>query len=545
MQPSPVKFLLVDDLEENQIALSALLRRDGLELLKAKSGPEALELLLVHDIALAILDVQMPGMDGFELAEMMRGTERTRRVPIIFLTAGALDNQRRFRGYEAGGVDFLFKPIEPHILRSKCEVFFELYRQRAEVARQRDELRVAAAENERLLELEQASRARAEQESRLKDEFLATLSHELRTPLNAILGWAQLLENEELPPEEAKQGLTVIERNARTQARLVDDLLDMSRIISGKIGLEIKPVRLPEIVDAAIHTVQPAAEAKGVVLRFLPHSPELPTVSGDSNRLQQVVWNLLSNAVKFTPRGGRVEIGLEAFANGVQLAVADTGEGIAPTFLPHVFDRFRQADGTTTRRHGGLGLGLSIVKNLVELHGGSIRALSSGKDRGSTFVVTLPITTPTRAADAAHTHHVVTAAEEEAEPCEIRLDGLKVLVIDDEPDAREVVRRFLETCGARVALANSVDDAMRTLPAQESDVIISDIGMPGQDGYELIRRVRALSNDQRLIPAIALTAFARAEDNRRAVDAGYNAHLAKPVTRTSLLRTVGQLVGKS
>jgi len=542
MQPSPVKFLLVDDLEENQIALSALLRRDGLELLKAKSGPEALELLLVHDIALAILDVQMPGMDGFELAEMMRGTERTRRVPIIFLTAGALDNQRRFRGYEAGGVDFLFKPIEPHILRSKCEVFFELYRQRAEVARQRDELRVAAAENERLLELEQASRARAEQESRLKDEFLATLSHELRTPLNAILGWAQLLENEELPPEEAKQGLRVIERNARTQARLVDDLLDMSRIISGKIGLEIKPVRLPEIVDAAIHTVQPAAEAKGVVLRFLPHSPELPTVSGDSNRLQQVVWNLLSNAVKFTPRGGRVEIGLEAFANGVQLAVADTGEGIAPTFLPHVFDRFRQADGTTTRRHGGLGLGLSIVKNLVELHGGSIRALSSGKDRGSTFVVTLPTTTPVR---AAHAHHVVTAAEEEAEPCEIRLDGLKVLVIDDEPDAREVVRRFLETCGARVALANSVDDAMRTLPAQESDVIISDIGMPGQDGYELIRRVRALSNDQRLIPAIALTAFARAEDNRRAVDAGYNAHLAKPVTRTSLLRTVGQLVGKS
>jgi len=396
-----------------------------------------------------------------------------------------------------------------------------------------------------LLELEQASRARAEQESRLKDEFLATLSHELRTPLNAILGWAQLLENEELPPEEAKQGLRVIERNARTQARLVDDLLDMSRIISGKIGLEIKPVRLPEIVDAAIHTVQPAAEAKGVVLRFLPHSPELPTVSGDSNRLQQVVWNLLSNAVKFTPRGGRVEIGLEAFANGVQLAVADTGEGIAPTFLPHVFDRFRQADGTTTRRHGGLGLGLSIVKNLVELHGGSIRALSSGKDRGSTFVVTvvtLPTTTPVR---AAHAHHVVTAAEEEAEPCEIRLDGLKVLVIDDEPDAREVVRRFLETCGARVALANSVDDAMRTLPAQESDVIISDIGMPGQDGYELIRRVRALSNDQRLIPAIALTAFARAEDNRRAVDAGYNAHLAKPVTRTSLLRTVGQLVGKS
>ncbi|MGN6625578.1 MAG: ATP-binding response regulator, partial [Tepidisphaeraceae bacterium] len=346
-------------------------------------------------------------------------------------------------------------------------------------------------------------------------------------------------------PEEAKQGLTVIERNARTQARLVDDLLDMSRIISGKIGLEIKPVRLPEIIDAAIHTVQPAAEAKGVVLRFLPHSPELPTVSGDSNRLQQVVWNLLSNAVKFTPRGGRVEIGLEAFANGVQLAVADTGEGIAPTFLPHVFDRFRQADGTTTRRHGGLGLGLSIVKNLVELHGGSIRALSSGKDRGSTFVVTLPITTPARDADAGRTHQIVTAAEEEAEPCEIRLDGLKVLVIDDEPDAREVVRRFLETCGARVALANSVDDAMRTLPAQESDVIISDIGMPGQDGYELIRRVRALSNDQRLIPAIALTAFARAEDNRRAVDAGYNAHLAKPVTRTSLLRTVGQLVGKS
>ena len=541
MHPSPAKFLLVDDLEENQIALEALLTRDGLQLLKARSGPEALELLLVHEIALAILDVQMPGMDGFELAEIMRGTERTRRVPIIFLTAGVMDNQRRFRGYGAGAVDFLYKPIEPHILRSKAEVFFDLYSQRAELARQRDELRAAAAENTRLLALEQASRARAEHESRIKDEFLATLSHELRTPLNAILGWTQLMESNALSGDDAKEGLSVIDRNARTQARLIDDLLDMSRIISGKIRLEVGSVKLAEVIDAAFGTVQTAADSKGVKLRKIAGSATDTVASGDPHRLQQVLWNLVSNAVKFTPPGGEVRVELRQLDDCAEIAVTDTGEGISDQFLPHVFDRFRQADGTTTRRHGGLGLGLSIVKNLVELHHGSVYAASEGKDRGSTFVVRLPLSP----LDQSTSSVIETKTPAAAPHCEIRLEGVRILVVDDEADASDVVQRLLESCGANVSTAASSSEAMHTLAKHPIDLLISDIGMPGEDGYALIRRVRTQATAKvRDMPAIALTAFAHGDDSGRVIQAGYQSHLAKPVNRAALLSTVARLAGR-
>src|SRR5499426_2629765 len=326
MSNESVKFLLVDDLEENLLALEALLRREGLELLRAKSGPEALELLLVHDFALALLDVQMPGMNGFELAELMRGTERTRRVPIIFLTAVATDEQRCFRGYEAGAVDFLIKPIAPHVLRSKAEVFFELYRQRHQVACQRDELRRVAEERERLLAREKQAREQAEAATRAKDEFLAVISHELRSPLNAILGYIRMMRGNLKESELLNKTCDIIERNARLQLQLIEDLLDTARVISGKLRMEMRLMDIASVVNDGLGVVRPTAEAKGVQLRIAeegdtmgeesairnPQSAieESAVVLGDATRLQQVVWNLLSNAIKFTPKGGRVELGV-------------------------------------------------------------------------------------------------------------------------------------------------------------------------------------------------------------------------------------------
>src|SRR5262245_4593998 len=311
MSNESVKFMLVDDLEENLLALEALLRRDGLELLRARSGPEALELLLVHDFALALLDVQMPGMNGFELAELMRGTERTRRVPIIFLTAAATDELRRFRCYEAGAVDFLIKPIAPHVLQSKAEVFFELYRQRQQVACQRDELRRIAEERERLLAREKLAREQAEAATRAKDEFLAVISHELRSPLNAIMGYNRMLRRNSKDPGLLNKTCDIIERNARLQLQLIEDLLDTARIISGKLRLEMRLMDIAAVVNDALDVVRPAAEAKGVQLRIADCGlrsagegdttgeesaiEESAIVFGDATRLQQVVWNLLSN----------------------------------------------------------------------------------------------------------------------------------------------------------------------------------------------------------------------------------------------------------
>lgn len=527
-----VKFLLVDDLEENRIALEALLRRDGLDVLQAAGGAEALELLLKHDVALALLDVQMPEMDGFELAEIMRGTERTRRVPIIFLTAGGPDNQRRFRGYEAGAVDFIYKPIEPHVLQSKAGVFFDLYRQRAEVARHRDALVAAARENARLLDVEKELRARAEQEGRAKDDFLATLSHELRTPLNAILGWTQLIGSGALSADESREGMTVIERNARTQASLIDDLLDMSRIISGRIRIDPQPVDIADVIDSAIQTVLPIAEAKQVLLNSRDIARPI-VVSGDSARLQQIVWNLLTNAVKFTPAGGEVRVLLGVEADQAVLQVCDTGIGLSADFLPFVFERFRQADGSTTRRQGGLGLGLSIVRDLVHLHGGSVQASSDGPGQGATFALRLPMASvlppaaPEQIDEDASSH---------------QLHGLRILIVDDETDSRDVLRLMLEQSGAVVDAAPSVHAAMQRLAVQVPELIISDIGMPVEDGYELIRRVRTSAvAEVRHLPAIALTAFAHPEDGDRVLAAGFQAHLTKPLNHRKLIDTAGTI----
>ena len=332
----------------------------------------------------------------------------------------------------------------------------------------------------------------AQEANRLKDEFLATVSHELRTPLTAILGWAHLMHGGQVGEEGAAKALETIERNARVQAQLIDDLLDVSLIVTGKLRLDVMPVTPASFIDPAVEAVRPAAEAKGVRLQKVLGTGVV-TVMGDPARLQQVVWNLLSNAVKFTPGGGRVQVSLRRVNSQVEIAVTDTGAGIAPEFLPHVFERFRQADQKTTRQHGGLGLGLAIVRHLVELHGGAVRADSSGEGTGATFTVTLPVAPVYRGEEAdERAHPAAVDALSAHDECPERLDGLRVLVVDDEPDARELLAVGLGHCGALVTTASSALEALEAITGEKFDVLVSDIGMPGEDGYELIRRVRAL-----------------------------------------------------
>jgi PAS domain S-box-containing protein len=411
------------------------------------------------------------------------------------------------------------------------------------------ERKEAEQQRERLLARERSARTEAEHASRMKDEFLATLSHELRTPLNAILGWIQLLRVPHPTPEDMTQGLETIERNAKAQATLIEDLLDMSRIISGKLRLDVKEVELATVIDAALESVQPAAEARGIEL--VRQYQERIAVRGDPARLQQIVWNLLSNAIKFTPRGGRVSVALSATADdtGVELTVSDTGIGIKPEFAEHVFERFRQGDASTTRSHGGLGLGLAIVRHLVELHGGTVAAHSDGEGRGATFTVTLPAIIqyePRPGPPHATTGELPLSDDSNGASQRPDLSGLRILVVDDQADACEVVGRLLQQCNASVIVAADAQEAMRQITADPPDLIVSDIAMPREDGYSLIRRIRKLPpNRGGAVPAVALTAYARNEDRTRALLAGYQSHLAKPVVPMELIANIAALTQRT
>jgi len=400
----------------------------------------------------------------------------------------------------------------------------------------------AQNEREQLLESERQARSEAERTSRMKDEFLATLSHEMRTPLNAILGYASLLRHSQIDPKETAEGLEVIDRNARMQARLIEDLLDMSRIISGKVRLDVHLVELANVIDSAIETVRPAAEAKRINLtkNLEPVAP----ISGDAARLQQVLWNLLTNAIKFTPSNGKVDVRLQKRDTHVEITISDTGQGISPEFMPHMFERFRQADASTTRKHGGLGLGLAIVKHLVEMHGGSISARSDGEGKGSTFIISLPQSLHSMAELPSSTRPETSS--ETTRPKLPNLRGTKILIVDDDADARELMERIFKECHATVLTAASVDQALFQLAQEVPDILISDIGMPTQDGYDLIRAVRHLKSERIAnLPAIALTAFARSEDRTKALLAGYDAHLAKPTDPLDLATTVSTLLKRS
>jgi signal transduction histidine kinase/ActR/RegA family two-component response regulator len=400
---------------------------------------------------------------------------------------------------------------------------------------------------ERAFEGERQARDRAEQASRLKDEFLATVSHELRTPLNAILGWSRMLRAGTVDPKSVSRGLESIERNAVAQAQLIEDLLDISRIVAGRLRLEVVPLDLVDVIRAAVDVVKPAADAKQIRIET-SFDRTVAAVSGDPQRLQQVAWNLLSNSIKFTPTGGRVEARLESRDGKAALVVRDTGKGIDPAFIPHVFELFRQADAGPSRKQGGLGLGLAIVRKIVEMHGGTIRVESPGEGAGSTFIVELPVL-GVRLGDArdrpvASTHDVAAfSASLETAP---RLDGLRILAVDDQRDTLEVIEAILTRCGAEVRTCGEAGPAVEAVRAWHPDLLVADIGLPDEDGYALIKRIRDLSAEEGgETPAVALTAYARVEDRMRTLSAGYQMHVAKPVEPLDLVTNLAALAGRN
>ncbi|HKX31506.1 MAG TPA: response regulator [Blastocatellia bacterium] len=732
-----VNILLVDDNPNNLLTLESILDAPDRNLVQASSGEEALRYLLDHEVAVVLLDVHMPHIDGLETAALIRGRERTANLPIIFLTAyDSAGYSNMTQGYSLGAVDYIVKPIDRDALTSKVAVFVELFRkteqvkQQAELLHQKNielehanlqrlsrlidlgqqlvaerdleqllktfcheacdimgvrysalgmvngdsesslnfcvcgfelndtirdrliqanryflesrptdpqspRLRLSAEsarsfrlrsnefpfttllvapllqhgricgwlyladkidheefneaderlavtltsqaavayENARLyaqmenhtsaleqeiaerklmekaraelLVSEQAARKQAETANRLKDEFLATVSHELRTPLNAMLGWVSIIRKGNLEEERKHQALETIERNARLQKRLIDDLLDVSRIITGKLRLDTRLIDLVMIIEGAVESVRPAAEAKAVSLQTELEVLNCP-FQGDSSRLQQVIWNLISNAVKFTPTGGQVKVRLRQCNEQVEIIVSDTGAGIAPEFLPYVFDRFRQADGSSTRKHGGLGLGLAIVRHLVEMHGGTVEAESAGKNQGATFTIRIPLIgaqpNPTGLSILPPIRDEIALSESTP-----KLTGLRVLVVDDHPEARDLLAVILNLSEAEVQTAGSVSEALDRLTIWQPEVLISDIAMPNGDGYELIQRLRQREQAEGVraaMPAIALTAYAGAEDRIRALSAGFQLYLPKPVEADELIMSVASLTGK-
>ena len=726
-----INILMVDDSATNLLALESILRAPDRNLIRAGSGEDALRYLLDNDAAVVLLDVYMPGIDGLQTAELIRGRERSRDIPIIFLTANTTGHTHLSRGYSLGAVDYIVKPIEPAILRSKVNVFVELFKKTREVKRQAQlleqqnreiknanlerlrslidlghelaaehepaavlrrfcrsaqriidaeevtivmlgddaqtprhffrcdrhtrihergampeviqqalrrvltelatvrldesseplidddfnpiesflgapilsagvilgwfylvnrrgsdhfsesdeslaatlanhvavayenarlyaeaqnhatELRMEMAvrrqaEEERahLLVREQAARAEAEAANKNKDEFLATLSHELRTPLTAVLGWSHLLQTKKLSEPETNRALDTIERNARAQSQLIDDLLDVSRIITGKLSIDRTRVDLCRVIEGALDVTRPLAEAKDVQFT-IGIEPSPCFVLGDSTRLQQVFWNLFSNAVKFTPKGGRVVVDADTTSSRVTVAVRDTGIGIKPELLPFIFDRFRQGDGSTTREHGGLGLGLAIVRHLVQLHGGFVDVESDGIECGATFKVTFPLAIEdiifeTKQIDVASTQSVSAPALSLQ-----LLNGIKVLVVDDEHDSLELLTMILTRCGSDVRCSDSAASAIEAFNEWHPDLLVSDIGMPNEDGYSLIQKVRSMdSNHARQIPAVALTAYATDEDRLQALSAGFQMHVSKPIEPESFVSSLASVLGR-
>ncbi len=473
--------------------------------------------------------------------------------PLVILTGSeaASDSALTLQALdEVGNMTLVERPTRVITLVSATRSALRARRRQYQVREHLNEEQRAREERSRLLEEAVAARSQAEAAgaqseaaNRAKDVFLATLSHELRTPLTAVLGWARMLRSMKLDEETAQRGIQVIERNAEAQNQLIQDLLDVSRIITGKLRLDVRPVALAPIIKAAVESVQQAAEAKAIELG-IESGTTSELVSGDPDRLQQVVWNLLANAIKFTPKGGSVRVKLEREGSDVAIRVSDTGQGIAPDFLPHVFERFRQADGSTTRTHGGLGLGLAVVRHLVEQHGGTVSVASRGEQRGSTFSVNLPIAALSERSNEQE-HGAINQPHDGAPPHPAVLDKVRVMIVDDQPDARELISMVLMQAGAEVVTAGSVADALVALKGAKPDVLLSDIGMPDEDGFTLISRLRSLSpEDGGRIPVIALTAYATEDDRQRSLAAGFENHVSKPVNSDELISAVAESAAK-
>lgn len=669
----PLNILMVDDQPGKLLSYETILKDLNENLIRANSGDEALELLLKHEIAVVLVDVCMPGLDGFELASMIRRHPRFQRVAIILVSGVFVEDVDRLKGYDSGAVDYVSVPIIPEILRAKVSVFLDLYRKTTELERLNHELehRVAErtaeiesaadklrqseerlrlvltgggiqgwtwdisrneitwitpsgdsvrgfhsfsdfltavhpddramvqeafdtavlgvgdynveyrttgeegeqwwqgrgtvirdefgnplsiagintnttnrkrAEQERASLLKNAEEARreAEKANQLKDQFLATLSHELRSPLSAITGWAHMLRTGMLDAATQNKALDIIHRNAMVQTQLISDILDVSRISSGKLHLDLKSVHFPALIEAALDNIRPSAEAKNIeIAAAIP--PDVDPIYGDPARLQQVIWNLVSNAVKFAPENGHVQVSLQKTGAQLELTVQDDGPGILPEFLPHIFEPFRQADSSSTRSHQGLGLGLAIVQHLLQMHGGSIEAMNRPDGSGAVFKATIAAYMPEQigsngSGEGQELGPVVSGAR-------AKFKGTRVLIVDDHADVREVVSFVLEQSGAEVTVAASAGEALKLIKKHSPDIVIADIEMPGEDGYSLIRKIRSLpASKARQTLAIALTAYASSQDRDRALEAGFQLHLAKPIQPLELISSMVSLL---
>jgi signal transduction histidine kinase len=528
--------LLVDDNDANLLALEALLEGSEVEVTTARSGEDALRQLLERDYALVLMDVQMPGLDGFQTTELIRARERTRFTPIIFVTAIFVEPEHASRAYALGALDYLTKPFDESTLRAKVQALVNSHRQADLIARQESALRLKQEEAER----EHAARTEAERANRAKDDFLAMLSHELRAPLNAILGWAAVLESDAGLPSRAAKAAATIARNARAQSRLVDDLLDVSSLVAERLRLVPRVVDLAALAQSALASHQPSASARQVHLKLRVGDGRFMTFA-DGVRIEQVISNLLSNAIKFSHEGGEVTLELERLGDEFELRVRDQGVGMAPSLVPHVFERFRQGDASRTRIYGGLGVGLTLARQLAELHGGSVAAASDGEGRGSTFTVRLP-TRDSEVADNQALHEtgphplvVQTAAP---------LSGCRALIVDDDADARDLLAMVLGDAGAEVSTAASVPEALRVLADGGFDLLVSDLGMPGEGGLSLIQKVRALpAYGGSHLRAVAVSGYGSTDDREEAVRSGFQAHVAKPFEPAALVSLLERLRG--
>lgn len=517
-----VTILNVDDTEAMRYQKTRVLRAAGYEVTEADTGARALQLAREQLPDLVLMDVKLPDMSGIDVCRKIKSDPATRLIPVIQVSATFITEKDQQEGLSGGADIYLTEPLEPKVLETVVSTLLQLHRTEAGL-------------RETLLR-EQAARTQAEEATRLKDEFLANLSHELRTPMNIIIGWAHLLRTGALTDEQKIRAAEAVERAARSQAQLIEDLLDVSRIVTGKFRMEMQDVELGSVLKSAVENQRMVASAKKIVVTLTQEAVDL-TIKGDPDRLQQVFWNLLSNAVKFTPANGAVDVRMLETERDVVVTVTDTGIGIAPDFLPHVFDRFRQADSTSTRQHTGMGLGLAIVRHVVELHGGRVRAESGGADTGSSFVVTLPLPGNTHS----RTLHATPAAAPLAAP-ETHHRPWRILLVEDDADAREVTVTGLEKAGFEIRAAATAQEALTVLDKWIPDVIVSDIGMPGVDGYEFMRLLRARPAERGgRVAALALTAFARLEDAIRARSSGYHGHLAKPISPEDLAAAIAKL----
>ena len=522
-------ILSVDDNEASRYAIARTLRQAGFRVIDAGTGTDALRRAHEDTPDLILLDVKLPDIDGFEVSRRLKDDPATAPIPVLQITATYSSVEHWAQALNAGADGYLTHPAEPMVLIATIRA---------------------------LLRAREAERALREA-NRLKDDFLATLSHELRTPLNAIVGWAHVLRTPNLAPAVTARAVESIQRNAEAQTRLVADILDVSRIVTGKLRIESRRVDLGRVVEAAVETVRPSALARQIALEV---TTEEAAVQGDPNRLQQITWNLLTNAVKFTPAGGTVRVTVRRKPSNIQLVVEDTGIGIEPAFIPFVFDRFRQADASMTRTVSGLGLGLALVHDLVQMHGGTVRAESDGLDQGARFTVSLPEALPSdpEAAAAAPTHPVAEPPAAAAVPAPSTLPvppaarpqgpilaGIRVLLVDDDTDFLESLDVGLQNHGAQVVCAASAKAALAAMDEALPDVVVSDLGMPEEDGYALIRDLRARPADQGgTIPAIALTAYVAEHDRDRSLAAGFQLHLGKPMDPGLLVQAIADVVAR-